>query len=170
MIVRTFLILIATTLISGCSVFSLFDREEPVQIISKPVEIEIVQPALPRPLSLDAPRWYVVSEAIITNPCKKVKQEDGTEKRPKSCSQEDRENPKWPVGYTYLDKFMDDMKKVNGGDILFVATSVKDYEMQAANIQELRRYIRELGEVIIYYRDVTIKKDDKPEEVQPIDN
>ena len=65
---------------------------------------------------------------------------------------------------------MDDMKKVNGGDILFVATSVKDYEMQAANIQELRRYIRELGEVIIYYRDVTTKKDDKPEEVQPIDN
>ena len=26
----------------------------------------------------------------------------------------------------------------------------------SANVQELRRYIRELGEVIVYYRNVTL--------------
>jgi len=26
----------------------------------------------------------------------------------------------------------------------------------SVNMQELRRYIRELGEVVVYYRDVTI--------------
>ena len=52
------------------------------------------------------------------------------------------------------------MKALNSGDIVFVASTVKDYELMTANFQELRRYIRELGEVIVYYRDVTI--DDKP--------
>jgi hypothetical protein len=52
------------------------------------------------------------------------------------------------------------MKALNSGDIVFVASTVKDYELMTANFQELRRYIRELGEVIVYYRDVTI--DDEP--------
>ena len=47
--------------------------------------------------------------------------------------------------------------------ILFVASTVKDYEIMSGNVQELRRYIRELGEVIVYYKEVTTKK--KPEEV-----
>lgn len=166
MIARISLILATITLISGCSVFSIFDREKPVEIVTKPVEIEIIQPTLPRPIQLDSPEWFVVSEAKISNPCKKVKQEDGSEKRPKTCAQEGRENPKWPVGYTYFDKFIDENKKDNGGDILFVATTVKDYELMAGNIQELRRYIRELGEVIVYYREVTIKKPEE-QEVKP---
>jgi len=53
---------------------------------------------------------------------------------------------------------MDDIKIATGGDILFVASTVKDYELMSGNVQELRRYIRELGEVIVYYREVTTKK------------
>ena len=60
------------------------------------------------------------------------------------------------MGYTYFDRFLDDMKKLNGGDVVFVATTIGDYEMMSANMQELRRYIRELGEVIVYYRNVTL--------------
>ena len=33
--------------------------------------------------------------------------------------------------------------------------SVPDYELMAYNTQELKRYIRELKEVVIYYREVT---------------
>ena len=97
-----------------------------------------------------------MSEAKIVNPCKKVEQEDGSMKRPKACDLKDRENPDWPEGYTYLDKFLDDIKTANGGDVLFVATTVSDYELMSGNVQELRRYIRELGEVIVYYRNVTM--------------
>lgn len=64
-----------------------------VEIVSKPLEIDIIQPELPRPLQLTPPKWYVVSEARIANPCIKRLQDDGSMKRPKDCLQEDRENP-----------------------------------------------------------------------------
>ncbi len=55
-----------------------------------------------------------------------------------------------------LDKFLDEVKKANSGDVVFFAISVEDYELMAFNMQELRRYIREVQEVVIYYRSVTI--------------
>ena len=67
-----------------------------------------------------------------------------------------KENPDWPADYTYLDKFLDEVKKANSGDVVFFAISVEDYELMAFNMQELRRYIREVQEVVIYYRSVTI--------------
>ena len=39
--------------------------------------------------------------------------------RPKTCALEDRENPDWPEGYTYLDRFLDEMKKQNNGSCCF---------------------------------------------------
>ena len=120
-----------------------------------------MQPDLPRAVQLTAPKWYVVSEARIANNCKKVVQEDGTEKRPKACDLDQRENPDWPVGYTYLDRFLDDMKEQNSGEIVFVATTVGDYKVMAEDMQELKRYIKQLGEVVIYYRDVTMSDGQK---------
>ena len=147
---------IATALISGCSILP-FGKTPDVKVVKEPVRIEIIQPSLPRELDLGVPKWYVVSEAKITNPCIKRLQDDGSMKRPKDCLQEDRENPDWPEGYTYLDRFLDEMKDQNKGDIVFVATSIGDYKVMSVNMQELRRYIRELGEVVVYYEDVTRK-------------
>jgi len=143
---------VLTLLISGCSLLP----TKKVEIVSEPIQIDIIQPSLPRKVNLTEPTWYVVSEAVITNPCIKRLQDDGSMKRPKTCLQEDRENPDWPEGYTYLDRFLDEMRKQNGGSIVFVATSIGDYEVMSTNMQELRRYIRELGEVVIYYRNVTL--------------
>jgi hypothetical protein len=163
MIARSLMLLTTILAISGCSLLP----TKVIEIDAKPIEIEIIQPILPRPLNLQQPQFYVVSEAIITNPCQKVMKldadgnhivkEDGTHQttRPKTCELSERENPEWPVGYTYLDRFEDDMKALNSGDIVYVASTVKDYELMTANFQELRRYIRELGEVVIYYREVT---------------
>lgn len=158
MILKKLVILTALAVtISSCSLLG----TKQVEIVSKPVQLDIMQPTLPREISLQTPKWYVVSEARIANPCKKVVQEDGTEKRPKQCELEDRENPEWPVGYTYLDRFLDDMKAQNNGDVVFVGTTIGDYKKMTINNQEVRRYIRELGEVIIYYRDVTMPNGDK---------
>lgn len=38
---------------------------------------------------------------------------------------------------------------------MFFSMSVGDYELMAYNMQELRRYIREMKEVVVYYRTVT---------------
>ena len=146
----TTLLLISTLTISGCSLIP----TKKVEIVSKPLEIDIIQPTMPRNIDLKEPRFYVVSEAKITNPC--VKDKD-TGKRDCSLG---KENPDWPEGYTYLDRFLDDMKKANSGDVVFVAMSVTDYELMSYNMQELRRYIREVQEVVVYYRNVTIKNPD----------
>jgi hypothetical protein len=138
-------VLAILTVISGCSLLG----NKQVEIITKPVELEIVQPVLPRPLNLKEPRWYVVSDAKIIEACLK----DPETKEPNcKLGRED----KYPEGYTYLDRFIDDIKKQHGGDIVFVAMSVEDYELMAYNTQELKRYINQLGEVIVYYRNVTV--------------
>ena len=153
----------ALILLSSCSLIP----TKTVEIVSKPIEIEIMQPALPRPIELTAPKWYVVSEARIVNRCNQVMKldangehivkEDGTHQltRPKSCDLSERENPDWPEGYTYLDRFLDEIKDMNNGEIVFVATTVGDYKVMAEDMQELKRYIKQLGEVVVYYREVT---------------
>jgi hypothetical protein len=146
-----------------------------VEIVSKPVVIDIMQPDLPRPVNLTAPKWYVVSEARIVNPCKRTLSfepkrfdDKGVEqlKRPKACDLSERENPDWPEGYTYLDRFLDEMKELNNGEVVFVASTVGDYKVMAEDMQELKRYIKQLGEVVIYYRDVTMPNGEKGVGVQ----
>ena len=88
-----------------------------ISVSAKPVDREIIQPALPREIDLKEPKWYVVSEKN-------------------------------------LDEFLERIKK-DEGQIVFFAMSVPDYELMAYNTQELKRYIRELKEVVIYYREVT---------------
>ena len=166
MIQKNFInLLCLTLLISGCSLIP----TRGIEINSTPVKIDILQPDLPRPVELTAPKWFVVSEAKIVNPCVKSLSfetkkfnDEGVEqlKRPKTCELTERENPEWPEGYTYLDRFLDEMKTQNNGDVLFVATTVGDYKVMAEDMQELKRYIKQIGEVVIYYRNVTINDED----------
>jgi hypothetical protein len=128
-------IALAILTLSGCSLLQMPPRE--VEIISKPVQIDIVQPTMPRPLNLKEPKWYVVSD-------RKIPKEDRT----------------------YMDKFEEDIKKKHGGDLVFVAMTVADYELMAYNTQEIKRYISQLGEVIVYYREVTTnEKEESSSEV-----
>ena len=121
--------------LSGCSLLQQPPRE--VEIITKPVQIDIVQPVMPRPLNLKEPKWYVVSD-------RKIPKEERT----------------------YMDKFEADIKKKHGGDLVFVAMTVADYDLMAYNTQEIKRYISQLGEVIIYYREVTTnEKEESSSEV-----
>tara|TARA_B100000963_G_scaffold126980_1_gene110809 strand:+ start:2635 stop:3129 length:495 start_codon:yes stop_codon:yes gene_type:complete len=138
---------LALLTISGCSLLQQAPRE--VEIVTKPIAIEIVQPTLPRAIDLKEPKWYVVSDTVIIENCLK---DPETKKSNCKLGREDL----YPEGYTYLDKFIDDIKKKHGGDIVFYAMTVDDYELMAYNTQEIKRYINQLGEVIVYYRNVTI--------------
>lgn len=46
------------------------------------------------------------------------------------------------------------------GELVFLAMTVPDYEVMAYNMQELKRYITELKDVVVYYRTVTTSKND----------
>tara|TARA_R110000782_G_scaffold250911_1_gene338385 strand:- start:700 stop:957 length:258 start_codon:yes stop_codon:yes gene_type:complete len=64
--------------------------------------------------------------------------------------------PKWyVVSSANIDEFLVRMEKESGSGLVFVAMSVGDYELMAYNMQEIKRYVRELKEVVVYYRKVT---------------
>tara|TARA_R100000656_G_scaffold122842_1_gene98774 strand:- start:3036 stop:3290 length:255 start_codon:yes stop_codon:yes gene_type:complete len=75
----------------------------------------------------------------------------------------DLKEPYWyVVSDKNIDEFLARVEKEHG-TVVFFAMSVPDYELMAYNMQELRRYIRELKEVVVYYEKVTDPKPDKNE-------
>jgi hypothetical protein len=74
----------------------------------------------------------------------------------------DLKEPKWfAVTDKNLDVFLETIKEQEG-EIIFLAMSVPDYEVMAFNMQELKRYITEMKDVVVYYRKVTMPKKEKP--------
>lgn len=59
-----------------------------------------------------------------------------------------------------FDKFKEDFTKKNG-EFVFIGISVKDYENLSLNFAELRRYIEQQKEIIVYYEEAV-----KPEKVK----
>jgi len=51
-----------------------------------------------------------------------------------------------------LEEFLQEFEDVNGNRA-FIAFSVKDYENLSLNVAELRRYIQQQNEIIIYYEE-----------------
>jgi hypothetical protein len=47
------------------------------------------------------------------------------------------------------------------GELVFLAMTIPDYEIMAYNMQEIKRYITELKDVVVYYRKVTTKKEEE---------
>ena len=75
----------------------------------------------------------------------------------------DLKEPYWyVVSEKNIDEFLERVEKENG-QLVFLAMSVPDYELMAYNMQELKRYINELKEVVVYYRAVTTKNSEKEE-------
>ena len=46
------------------------------------------------------------------------------------------------------------------GEVLFLAMTVPDYEVMAYKMQEIKRYINELKDVVVYYRTITTTKEE----------
>ena len=45
------------------------------------------------------------------------------------------------------------------GELVFLAMTIPDYEVMAYNMQEIKRYIVELKDVVVYYRKVTTSEE-----------
>lgn len=60
------------------------------------------------------------------------------------------------------EQFVKEFKEENG-DLAYVALSMKDYENLALNIADLRRFILQQTDIIVYYEDAVT---DKKEEVK----
>jgi hypothetical protein len=67
----------------------------------------------------------------------------------------DLKDPYWyVVSDKNIEEFLQRVEKEHG-QVVFFAMSVPDYELMAYNMQELKRYINELKEVVVYYKKVT---------------
>ena len=110
-------LLLASSVLSGCSMFSR-EPEKEIVTVTKIVKPTIPVVERPKPLTLTDVQFYVVTE----------------------------EN---------FEEFKERFLKENG-DFVFYAVSVRDYENLALNMAEIKRYILQQKEVIIYYeRSVT---------------
>ena len=70
-------------------------------------------------------------------------------------------DPQWyVVSDKNVDTFLEDIKKRHEGQLVFVAMSVGDYELMAYNMEEIRRYINQLKEVVVYYRTINTEEEE----------
>ena len=71
----------------------------------------------------------------------------------------DLQEPMWivvtPDNYEEQLSFIEEQE----GELVFLAMTIPDYEVMAYNMQEIKRYITELKDVVVYYRQVTIDKE-----------
>ena len=71
----------------------------------------------------------------------------------------DLQEPMWivvtPEHYKEQLAFIEEQE----GELVFLAMTIPDYEVMAYNMQEIKRYITELKDVVVYYRKVTIDKE-----------
>lgn len=58
------------------------------------------------------------------------------------------------------EEFVKDFKEVYG-ELAYVALSMKDYENLAINIAEMRRYLNQQKEIIVYYEKAVKPKEEK---------
>lgn len=64
-----------------------------------------------------------------------------------------------------LNEKVAEVERLLGGEFVVIALTPKGYENMAGNLQELRRYIRQQKEIILYYREATKgDKDTTPED------
>ena len=59
------------------------------------------------------------------------------------------------------DQFVQDFTERNG-ELAYVALAIKDYENLAINISEIRRYLNQQTEIIVYYEE-QLKSENTPE-------
>ena len=69
----------------------------------------------------------------------------------------------WVVTEENFKEFKEKFQKENGDPLVAYVLSVKDYETLALNMAEIKRYIQQQKEIIIYYEEAVKprKKDEK---------
>ena len=165
----------------------------PVKVISESVQLEIYQPPLPQEIQMQDVQW-----SVLTNtPCKpatgenknpkyyttekyqseKYTKEDGTEStravRDVDGNRILREQLKDENGKVIqvcgnMEQKIAEVEKRLGGDFVLMGMTPKGYENMAANLQDIKRYIKQQKEIILYYREATGAKsnDDKEDWIE----
>ena len=98
----------------------------------------------------------VVSQPVL------IEREIPIQPRPRGVTLSDI---KWRVvTHENVDAFIEEIS-LGGDKFVFMAITVKDYEKMALNLDELRRYIEQQKEIIVYYEE-SVKPRETVEETE----
>ena len=100
----------------------------------------------------------LMPEPKVVTVTKTVKTQVPIQARPKQVQLNDVKI--WVVSKVNYEEFIKEYAKKNGGDS-YIALSVKDYENLSLNFAELRRFIEQQKQIIVYYEKAVT---DEPEE------
>ena len=67
----------------------------------------------------------------------------------------------WVVTEENFKEFKEKFQKENGDPLVAYVLSVRDYETLALNMAEIKRYIEQQKEIIIYYEEAAKPRDEK---------
>ena len=79
------------------------------------------------------------------------------------------ERPEWfVVNTSTLEEFLEKVRKIQSDEPVFFAFTPQDYEKMSYNLQEIRRYVLQQNEIIVYYEKMTAPKttEEKSEELR----
>ena len=60
-----------------------------------------------------------------------------------------------------LEEFIEDFRK-DYGEVVFIAMPVRDYERLAINIQDIRRFINQQNQILVYYETAISEASEPP--------
>lgn len=60
-----------------------------------------------------------------------------------------------------LEAFIEDFRK-DYGEVVFIAMPVRDYERLAINIQDIRRFINQQNQILVYYETAISEASEPP--------
>ena len=66
----------------------------------------------------------------------------------------------WVVTENNLENFLEEFKKTYG-EVAYVALSMRDYENLSLNIADLKRYIGQQDQIIVYYEKAVTPEPEK---------
>ncbi len=111
-------------------------------------------------LSSGCSSWKPLTEVVTET--KIIERTIPTQERPKQVNLEDIQ---W---YVVTEKNMDEFIKRfedENGTLVFYAMSVRDYETLSLNMADLKRYILQQKEIIVYYEESVKPKEEKTDEL-----
>ena len=79
------------------------------------------------------------------------------------------ERPEWfVVNTSNLQEFLEKVREIQSDEPVFFAFTPQDYEKMSYNLQEIRRYVLQQNEIIVYYEKMTAPKttEEKSEELR----
>lgn len=111
-------------------------------------------------LSSGCSSWKPLTEVVTET--KIIERNIPTQERPKQVNLEDI------TWYVVTERNMDDFIKRfedENGTLVFYAMSVRDYETLSLNMADLKRYILQQKEIIVYYEESVKPKEETTDEL-----